>query len=201
MKKKFVAVYIANDGKEFLDKDVCQEYEKKCKEAKKQHISDIKKELKRLDDELWNKYYPNSNTDVEIPVETANLALVSDLKYILSDDDIVEDVEKELEAIQAIIKDSKYGDEIIGSWLNFDNIMEVVEFKRNLEENVRSTKKNDLASKFEYSFSTNDLRKLALLHKKGICRKKIEYCLESANFRQESDDFEKRKYEKYIGGK
>ena len=66
-------------------------------------------------------------------------------------------------------------------------------------EALRNARKGtDLSHDIGFGFSKNDIRELAVLHRKNRFRGKIEDLLTDCNFHKEAGDFMEGRYEEYI---
>lgn len=61
----------------------------------------------------------------------------------------------------------------------WDQIKETVKIRSNFEDALKNLSVGDLSSRIDYAFSKEDLKNLAILHKKNRFRKKIENLLEN----------------------
>ena len=99
------------------------------------------------------------------------------------------------DAIIAMILSSKYGSQILTEYIHLDQIKETVKIRSNFEDALKNLSVGDLSSRIDYAFSKEDLKNLAILHKKNRFRKKIENLLENCNFHYECGALMAKKYE------
>lgn len=178
--------YIADDGKKFITKHECECHERMLIAQKKREIL---QDIKDLDLLIWKTYYPEYKDAEEPQLDTAALWLKSDLESILLNFPESED------AIIAMILSSKYRSQILTEYIHLDQIKETVKIRSNFEDALKNLSVGDLSSRIDYAFSKEDLKNLAILHKKNRFRKKIENLLENCNFHYECGALMAKKYE------
>lgn len=182
--------YIADDGERFDDEIECRKYERKIREEKR---NEILQEIKDLDLKIWKKYHPDYKEDNEPELYQVTMWLNTDIASIM-----VEFPESENDII-SIIKNAKYGDEIIKDYLKLDSIRDEVMIRTDFLSALRFVKDvSDLASRIGYSLSHKDLTELAKLHKANKCRRKIENLLTSCNFHYECEKFVNKEYDEFL---
>lgn len=187
---KKVTTYISEDGKNFASEQECSKYEKEQK--KKENIA-ILEEVKRLDLELWNKYFKDS--DAEGPeLKVAYIWLRTDIVQII----LASEEKPGLNEIKEHILKSKYGKKIAEE-LRFDKIEEEINVRSDWSNALKNVKEGtELSHKIGCGLSSSDLKQLATLHKTKKYRKKIEELLTDCNFHAECNDFYNGNYDKYI---
>ena len=165
-------------------------------------LADIKFEkiaqaMCELDDEIWEKYNPNSTIDATGRTRwNAALWLRSDISTILTQNGDVENTAKE---ILTIIEESECGREIFSNYINMNDIIEEAVIRLNFASAFRTVREGrQLSSKIGYGLSKKDLSELAKLHKANRFRKKIEDLLEDCNFHYECGEFANGRYEEFI---
>ena len=192
---KKIITYIADDGTVFESEQECINYENKLKRLR---IEAVQKEMCRLDDTIWKKFYPNSQNDAsDRKLYTAYMWLKADISYILTDVNI-NAVEAEKEIV-AILNASEHAKEILNKYVKLESIRENVKIRSDFYLALSKVKSgSDLASDLDYSFSNYDLLQLAKLHKANKCRKKIENLLTACNYHYECGRFIRKEYDEFL---
>lgn len=181
----------------------CYTYER---EQKKNYREEIYKCAKQLDEAIRKQFHPDyseeeDQTDLQ-DLHRYTLWLKNDVETILSDTSLVpdKDLEQTKTDIFKMIADSQHGDTLMNKYdVNEEKIMAAVSVKRDFLSALENAKcGSDLASKLGYTFSKNDLCKLAQIHKSGRYREKIEDMLTAANFHSECSLLCSGQYDKLI---
>ncbi len=158
----------------------------------------LEKEIKRLGDELWWNYY-KAEEDGDAEPEVLNYgidALRADIEEMMSDKTRDPDtVEKD---VRRIIGESFYSKEII-KMLRIYDIRGIANIRRNFGLALKNVKKGtELSSILGWGLSRQDIKELAILHKRNRYRMKIEDLLTDCNFHKECGEFIEGKYEYYL---
>ena len=83
--------------------------------------------------------------------------------------------------------------------MNKESIITAVSIRRNFLTALQDTKcGSDIASKLGYTFSRNDICKLAKIHKNNKYRRKIEDMLTTANFHSVCNMLCNQQYDKLL---
>lgn len=187
---KIEQIYIADDGKRFIDRNNCMKYERELREKKQ---NEILQKIKELDLAIWKKYHPDYKEDKEPELYQAPMWMRNDITAI-----IIDFPESENDII-SIINKAKYGKEIIADYLMFDSIKNEVKIRTDFSSALCSIENgSDLSSSIQYSLSSKDLSELAKLHKANKYRQKIEELLTSCNFHYECGKFINREYKEFL---
>lgn len=189
MKKK--VTYEAADGKLFDNEIDCFCYERKLIEKQ---IWQEDHALADLDEKIRGKY-GSAPSDEEIPPNQAYIWLKADTEDILAeaDENTFETVKKD---IYQIISSDTYGKDFLKKYK--DDIELNISIRRDFDTAFKTMTVTNIVENLEYMFSKRDLARLAVIHKSGKCRRKIEDILTAANFHTECSDFCSRDYDKYI---
>ena len=204
-----VITYYAEDGTPFNNEFDCRKYEREQKEIQ---MDEVCRCAKQLDEKIRKQYHCAFLAD--IPLDYTNqedeqidfykypMRLGIDIAEILSDETIIsdEDLEQKKNDIFKIIADSKYGSIIMEKWtMNKESIITAVSIRRNFLTALQDTKcGSDIASKLGYTFSRNDICKLAKIHKNNKYRRKIEDVLTTANFHSVCNMLCNQQYDKLL---
>lgn len=150
--------------------------------------------IRELDNRMWKKFYPDSDSpDCENP-EVASEWLTIDIASILCDPklEVTED------EIMAMIEETGYKDEILAR-ISLRDIRTEVEIRKDFLSALKKEKHgSDLSRWIRYSLSDDDLVQLAKLHKANKCRKKIENLLTDCNFHYECGLLSKKEYHHFF---
>ncbi len=84
--------------------------------------------------------------------------------------------------------------------VDMDKVMQDAMIRRDWETALRNHSYDELSSMVSYRFGSDDIKELAVLHKKRRLRRKIEDLLENCNFHSECGDFANGRYDKYLNG-
>ena len=186
--------YIADDGTKFMSKSDCVKYEEKIERIRN---DEIQKAMYDLDEEIWKRYYPDFPGEKLTDLRLSGVCLKIDIEAILADKKF--NMEKEAKYIFDLIKNNKYGNEILSKYINQNDIMDAVNIKTDFCTALREEKDvTEIAHKLGYGLSSSDLRSLAALHKENKCRKKIEELLTSCNFHYECSKFANKEYNDFL---
>lgn len=185
--------YIAYDGEEFDDKTACLNYEANLNAEKKKAVLEA---AKKVDEQLWDKYFPNHGESNEPQLHQVYLWLEADIPYIVLHSEThptLDNIKSEILSI-----DKNFGDEIISN-LDFESMEEIISIKYDWESALRNIRTGrDLSGPIGYSLDSMDLKNLATLHKANKFRKKIETLLTNCNFHKECSDFKNKHYDEYL---
>lgn len=183
-------IYIADDGKKFDNENECLLYERKEKEKRR---NEILQEIKNLDLIIWKKYHPDYEEDNGPKLYQAPMWLNNNIAAIM-----MEFPESEADII-SIVKNTKYGDEIITAYLELDLIRDEIKIRTDFLSALRSVKNgSNLSHKIRWALSSKDLSELAKLHKANKCRRKIEELLTDCNFHYECGKFVNKEYDEFL---
>lgn len=154
-------------------------------------------EIIRLDDVIWNMYYPD-NKDIKRkhPYDATDL-FVFDIKHILLNPNI--NREEAEENIIRIIKESPYGDEIMSHYIDIGKIQKNVDIRIDFEKAFGEVHfGSTLLSELSPTLTISDLYRLALLYKENKCRAKIEDLLMACKLQSQCADFVNGNLSPYI---
>ena len=159
--------------------------------------NDIIKELFRLDDIIWQMYYPNNNDcKVRNPYEATAL-FTFDITHILLNP-LVNREEAEKNII-GIIKESEYGDEILNHYIDISKIHDNVDLRIDYQKAFEEVQfGSTLLSVLSPALTTSDLYRLAQLYKENRCRTKIEDLLMACKLQNHYANFVNGNIEQYI---
>lgn len=198
-----VVTYYAEDGTPFDNEVDCYTYER---EQEKKYWEEIYRCAKQLDEAIWKQFHPDYSEEedqTDLPdLHLYTFWLKNDVESILTDTSLVpdKDFEQTKTDIFKMIADSQHGDILMKKCdVNEEKIMAAVSVRRDFLSALENAKcGSDLASKLGYTFSKNDLCKLAQIHKSGRYREKIEDMLTAANFHSECSLLCSGQYDKLI---
>ena len=184
-------LYYANDGKKFDNEADCVAYEADLKRQKKELI--LVAAIK-IDDCLWDKYFPNHGPVNEPKLHEAFIWLSNDLPAIT----LRSDAHPSLGALETEILSFEYGKEVVNK-LDFNRMERKVAICSDWACALRGVKKgSELSFDIDWSLHPMDLKELAILHAANKFRNKIEDLLTDCNFHSECSDFSSHNYSKYL---
>lgn len=139
----------------------------------------LQREMNRLDVVISGKYLGDNSP---IPAEQMHIA------YMWLENDIssslykAEDMDAAMDEITSILKTSPMYEEIVGC-ISLDKAYKRADIRKDFAGALSSVKQgSELSGILGWSFSDNDLKILAGLHKSNKYRKKIENLLTDCNF-------------------
>lgn len=157
-------------------------------------------EMEELYKAFLMDYYNERFNPVNYPAFNGGIALTflkADIEgMLIKADNVLEKAREFKEYICS--KVSQWQPDEIDTLIMID-ILGRVEIRRDWAKALRGVRRgSELSHKIKYCFYESDIPKLAQLHKANKFRKKIESLLTDCNYHQESGDFSRGKYDKYL---
>lgn len=144
----------------------------------------VNKLMSVVDERIWRKFYPDSDSQGCPPLEEAAKCLYGDIATILCDSRF--DSAKAEREILSIIESTRFPKAIL------DNVpIDKIRAEKALRKDLLSALKNvengsELAPSLRYTLYDNDIIMLARLHKRNLCREKVEQLLDGCGRHKES---------------
>lgn len=161
-----------------------------------EHKFAILQALCDLDDELVSKLSQDARSTDERNLYNGCQWLKSDVVSLLIK---CEDIPNLVSQIEGIIKESPFSDVILNEFINLDELIDEAEIRSDFFAALKKVENGrELAPRIGYAFSKADIKALALLHKEGKQRTKIESLLEACNFHYENGKFFRGEYEEFL---
>ena len=154
---------------------------------------EITEEAGRLAEQIVKRYLNKDERQSKGYDALANLESVIEMVALLSNSP-----SEVLSGCKQIVEKSEYAD-YIADMLEFEQIEKAVYIRGNLQNALEEAEQGyDLADPLGWGLSDRDLTILAKLHKKNVCRSKIEDLLQSCNFHYENGLFQTGQYDQFI---
>lgn len=155
----------------------------------------LQEEMSRLDSIIGAKYLGDGSPVPKDQMHIAYMWLENDISSSLSKS---EDIDETFDEIREILQESPlYND--INEVISLHTAYRRAEIRQDFATALRSVKKGaDLSGTLGWSFSDEDFKNLAKLHKSNKFRKKIEDLLTDCNFHYECELMSSKDYSKWL---
>ena len=155
----------------------------------------LQNEMSRLDSIIGARYLGDGSSIPKDQLHIAYMWLENDISSSLSNAD---DIDKAYEEIVEILKASSMYNSIT-KVVSLSKAYKRAEVRKDFATALRNVKNGSaLSGILGWSFSEDDLKELAKLHKSNKFRKKIEELLEDCNFHYECGLMSAKDYSKWL---
>lgn len=156
----------------------------------------IRQSMLQVDEEIVRKLFPKGAEIFGRCEYNAHIWLKAHVEMLLMECDDMTDMGSK---IVSIICKSPYSDIILNGYVDISEIMNACKIHKDFETAFKNIgDANKVANLISYGLSKSDLKNLAILHKKGVCRDEVEELLTACNFHCESERMRQGRYETFI---
>ena len=185
--------YIAKDGKEFISKMDCINYEE---DLRQKELQEQQKRFKDAYIEFSKTYFPNDNESLDRIQKLEHYRVVAWFENALKFIGLTHPLDEIKEFVYNSLPNDK---EAIDNSFNWNEIAKDIEIRSDFATALKNCKRGtDLSHPLGWGFSDRDISELAKLHKANKFRRKIESLLEDCNFHYECGEFIQGNYTEFM---